>query len=69
MDRQLLRVNLCPACATFLRDLQAAVGKAGMCEVAGLTMAKCPLCSQQLPPELAQSLLAAEAKTALKEPS
>jgi hypothetical protein len=64
-----LRVDLCPACATFLRDLQGAIGKAGMCEVAGLTMAKCPKCSQQLPPELRDSLLAAEAKTALKEPS
>lgn len=66
-DRQLLRVNLCSACATFLRDLQAAVGKAAMCEVAGLTMAKCPTCRQQLPSELVQSLLAGETRTPLKE--
>ena len=56
-----LRVDLCPACAKFLRALQAAAGQDAVCAVAALTAAHCDVCSKQLPAELRDSLLANDA--------
>ena len=62
-----LRVNLCPACTRTLQYIQSNFGDAAMAEASGDVLARCSICSAQLPPELKASILAKVTQTALKE--
>lgn len=55
-----LRVNLCPNCAAFLRALRDAVGMVALCESGAVVrvVARCEACSGQLPDELKRIALA-----------
>lgn len=66
-ERIRLRINLCPQCTRTLAYIRTNYGDATMAEASGDVIARCELCSQQMPPELKASILAKVTQTALKE--